>query len=160
VTRGTGAARVATDNRFLDHMLTTLARYSSLDIELRARGDLKHHLVEDVGIVIGQAVGSLVTPTITRYADRTVAMDDALVQVTIDLGGRPYYRGPIPSPLYDHWMRSFSDHAHATVHIRVIRGQDRHHAVEAAFKALGFALRDGLAESGSVMSTKGQVATR
>jgi len=85
-------------------------------------------------------------------------MDDALVQACIDVGGRPYYRGPLPSALYDHWMRSFSDNARATLHIRVIRGNDRHHVVEAAFKALGMALRTGLEERDSVFSTKGAVS--
>jgi imidazoleglycerol-phosphate dehydratase len=84
-------------------------------------------------------------------------MDDALVHVCIDIGGRPFYRGTLPSALYDHWMRSFADHARATVHVRVLRGRDRHHVVEAAFKALGLALRDALVVSDAGMSTKGDV---
>src|SRR6185503_8159581 len=96
--------------------------------------------------------------TAARYGERTLAMDDALVQVVVDLGGRPFYRGPLPSSLYDHWMRSFSDHAGLTLHVRVVRGDDRHHIVEAAFKALGFALRDALAENGAEASTKGAVS--
>src|SRR3712207_7848442 len=85
-------------------------------------------------------------------------MDDALVHCALDVGGRPYYRGPLPSTLYDHWMRSFADNARATLHLRVLRGTDRHHVVEAAFKALGFALREALVESGgAVFSTKGTV---
>jgi imidazoleglycerol-phosphate dehydratase len=87
-------------------------------------------------------------------------MDDALVHCALDLGGRPYYEGPLPSTLYDHWMRSFSDHARATLHLRVLRGRDRHHIVEAAFKALGLAVRDALVDSGAVFSTKGSVALR
>jgi imidazoleglycerol-phosphate dehydratase len=86
-------------------------------------------------------------------------MDDALVHVSVDIGGRPWYTGPLPSGMYDHWMRSFADNARATLHVRVIRGRDKHHIVEAAFKALGLALRDALAESGAVFSTKGTVAT-
>jgi imidazoleglycerol-phosphate dehydratase len=87
-------------------------------------------------------------------------MDEALVQACVDLGGRPYYRGPVPSGLYDHWMRSFADNAKATVHIRVLRGIDRHHIVEAAFKALGLAIRNALADTGAnaVFSTKGSVS--
>jgi imidazoleglycerol-phosphate dehydratase len=86
-------------------------------------------------------------------------MDDALVQVAVDLGGRPFYQGPLPSTLYDHWMRSFADNAKATVHVLVLRGTDRHHIVEAAFKALGLAIHDALQDSGSgaVFSTKGSV---
>lgn len=146
---------IATSVPFLDHMMTTLARYSGLGIRLTANGDLRHHLIEDVAIALGTALEQHVPPSIARYGDRTVVMDDALVHVSIDLGGRPYYRGPLPSALYDHWMRSFADHARATVHIRVLRGDDRHHIVEAAFKALGLALRDALVATGAVFSTKG-----
>ena len=95
-----------------------------------------------------------------RYGDRTVPMDEALVHCALDLGGRPYYRGPIPSSLYDHFMRSFSDNAKATLHLRVLRGTDRHHIVEGAFKALGFAVRDAFVDTGAVFSTKGGVALR
>ncbi|MEO7363312.1 MAG: imidazoleglycerol-phosphate dehydratase, partial [Gemmatimonadaceae bacterium] len=70
---------------------------------------------------------------------------------------RPYYRGPLPASLYDHFMRSLADNARATLHVRVLRGKDRHHVVEAAFKALGLALREALTETGTVFSTKGAV---
>ena len=162
LTRGTGAAQVDTGEPFLDHMLVTLARYSGLDLAVRARGDLRHHLIEDVAIVLGEAVKALAPATAARYGDRTVPMDDALVHASIDVGGRPYYEGPLPSALYDHWMRSFADNARATLHVRVIRGRDRHHVVEGAFKALGLALRDALAEAGggAVFSTKGSASLR
>ena len=158
LTRGTGAATADTGEPFLDHMLVTLARYAGLDLVVEARGDLRHHLIEDVGIALGAAVAEFAPATAARYGDRTIPMDDALVHVSLDVGGRPWYTGPLPSSLYDHWMRSFADHARATLHVRVIRGRDRHHVVEAAFKALGLALRDALVESGSVFSTKGSVA--
>ena len=157
VARGTGTATVATGLRFLDHMMTTLARYSRLDITVKATGDLKHHLIEDVGIAFGAALADFTPATCARYGHRVVPMDDALVEAAVDLGGRPYYRGPIPSSLYDHWFRSFTDHARATVHLRVLRGRDRHHVVEAAFKALGMSLHDALIDSGVVFSTKGAV---
>jgi imidazoleglycerol-phosphate dehydratase len=157
ITRGTGRADVSTGARFLDHMMVTLARYSRLDLSLQATGDLKHHLIEDVGIAFGVAIADITPPTCARYGHRVVPMDDAVVEVAVDLGGRPYYRGPIPSSLYDHWLRSFTDHARATVHVRVLRGQDRHHVVEAAFKALGMSLHDALIDSGVVFSTKGAV---
>jgi imidazoleglycerol-phosphate dehydratase len=161
LTRGSGAADVETGVRFLDHMLVTLARYAGLDLHVRARGDLKHHLIEDVAICVGAALADLVPQSAARYGDRTVPMDDALVHCALDVGGRPYYRGPLPSTLYDHWMRSFADNARATLHLRVLRGVDRHHVVEAAFKALGLALRDALVESaGAVFSTKGAVGLR
>ncbi len=156
---GTGVAEVATGNEFLDHMLVTFARYSGLDLRVTARGDLRHHLIEDVGITVGAALAEIVPAAAARYGDSTIPMDDALVHVSLDLGGRPYYRGPLPSTLYDHWMRSFSDHAAATLHVRVLRGQDRHHVVEAAFKALGMAVRQALVKGDAVFSTKGGVAT-
>jgi imidazoleglycerol-phosphate dehydratase len=157
LTAGTGAAQVNTGEPFLDHMLVALARYSGVDISLEATGDLKHHLIEDVAIALGQGVAAFAPATCARYGDRTVPMDDALVHVALDLGGRPFYEGPLPSGMYDHFMRSFADNAKATLHVRVLRGHDRHHVVEAAFKALGFALREALVESGAVFSTKGSV---
>ena len=150
-----GASHVDTTIPFLDHMVATFARYSGLPLSISARGDLPHHLIEDVAITVGMLVAAHAPVTAARYGDRTIPMDDALVQCVIDLGGRPYYRGPLPSSLYDHWMRSFSDNARATLHLRVLRGTDRHHVVEAAFKALGLALRDALRETGTVFSTKG-----
>lgn len=158
--RGQGKADVGTGVPFLDHMMTTFARYSGLDLVLRARGDLRHHTIEDVAIVIGTAVAEVIAPSAARYGERTIPMDDALVQVCVDMGGRAYYRGPIPSAIYDHWMRSFADNAKATVHIRVLRGTDRHHIVEAAFKALGLALRDALCDTNgdAMFSTKGPIS--
>jgi imidazoleglycerol-phosphate dehydratase len=84
-------------------------------------------------------------------------MDDALVQVALDAGGRPYYEGPLPSALYDHFFRSLADNAALTLRARVVRGRDRHHVVEAAVKALGLALRQALEPGGVVFSTKGSV---
>lgn len=160
VARGRGEAKVATGERFLDHMLDTLARYAALDLEVEAAGDLRHHLVEDTAIVLGEALAAEVAGPIARYGARTVPMDDAVVEAVLDLGGRPYYRGPLPSGYYEHWMRSFADHARLTLHLRVLRGTDRHHVVEAAFKALGLALRDALAPADAVFSTKGAVRAR
>lgn|SRR5687768_8370593 len=156
--QGKGTATVRTGVPFLDHMMITLARYSGIDVTIEATGDLRHHLIEDVAIAFGTALVGIVPATATRYGDRVVPMDDALVHVSLDVGGRPYYRGPLPSSLYDHWMRSFADNARTTLHLRVLRGRDRHHIVEAGFKALGLALRDALAESGAVFSTKGAVS--
>jgi imidazoleglycerol-phosphate dehydratase len=141
-------------------MLVAFARYSGLDVAIQATGDLPHHLIEDVAICLGAALSGLLPATAARYGDRTVPMDEALVHCALDLGGRPYYRGPLPSSLYDHFMRSFSDNAKATLHLRVLRGTDRHHIVEGAFKALGFAVRDAFVDTGAVFSTKGSVALR
>ncbi len=157
ITVGTGVARVETGDAFLDHMLVAFARYAGVDLDVQATGDLRHHLIEDVAIVLGQAVAAFAPSGCARYGERTVPMDDALVQVVLDIGGRPYYRGPLPSTMYDHFLRSFADNAKATLHVRVLRGKDKHHIVEAAIKGLGFALRQALAESGAVFSTKGAV---
>lgn len=157
VERGGGDSTIETGDRFLDHMLTTLARYAGLRFAIRASADLRHHLVEDVAITLGATIRRMAGPTIARYGDSTVPMDDALVSAVLDVGGRAYYEGPVPSGLYDHWMRSFCEHAAATLHIRVLRGRDRHHIVEAAFKALGFALRQALQDGGQSNSAKGAV---
>jgi imidazoleglycerol-phosphate dehydratase len=154
---GNGHATVNTTEPFLDHMLETLARYSGLDLAVQASGDLRHHLVEDVAITLGLALRDAVPPACRRYGDATIVMDDALVQVALDAGGRPYYEGPLPSRLYDHFFRSLADNAALTLHVRVVRGRDRHHVVEAAVKALGLALRDALAPGNVVFSTKGSV---
>lgn len=155
---GSGNSDISTGIPFLDHMMVTFAKYSGLDIELKATGDLKHHTIEDVAIAMGTAVAEVFPASAARYGDRTIPMDDALVNACIDMGGRPYYCGPLPSKLYDHWMRSFADNSKSTLHIRVLRGTDRHHIVEAGFKALGLAIRDALVDSGTVFSTKGSVA--
>jgi len=157
---GAGITKIETGNGFLDHMLNAFARYSGLTLDVKASSDLKHHLVEDVALTLGRAFREIIPAGAARYGNRVVPMDDALVQVSVDIGGRPYYEGPLPSRLYDHWMRSFSNEAGATVHLMVLRGGDRHHVVEAAFKALGLALRDALADAGETVSTKGSVSLR
>jgi imidazoleglycerol-phosphate dehydratase len=154
---GTGQADIQTGVPFLDHMMTVLARYSGFDLTIRAQGDLRHHLIEDVALTVGAAMAEVIPPTAARYGERTVPMDEALVQAVIDVGGRPYYGGRLPSSFYQHWMRSFTDASKFTLHLRVLRGTDRHHIVEAAFKALGFALRQAAVDTGAVFSTKGAV---
>ncbi|MEW5919072.1 MAG: imidazoleglycerol-phosphate dehydratase [Gemmatimonadota bacterium] len=151
---------IRTSVPFLDHMLVTLGRYAAVGLTVEARGDLRHHLIEDVAIAVGTVVRGALPNECARYGNALVPMDDALVQLALDLGGRHYYRGPLPSSLYDHWMRSFAEHARCTLHIRVLRGRDRHHIVEAGFKALGFALREALKPAGEIMSTKGAVSLR
>jgi imidazoleglycerol-phosphate dehydratase len=153
----TETAAIETTEPFLDHMLVALSKYSGVAFNIEAKGDLRHHLIEDVAIALGQAFAVHTPATCARYGERTVPMDDALVQVVLDMGGRPYYRGPLPSGIYDHFLRSFADNAKATLHVRVVRGTDKHHIIEAAFKALGLALREALVETGTVFSTKGSV---
>ena len=154
---GAGEANVSIDDRFLAHMVETLARYSGLDIRLKAEGDLRHHLVEDVAIALGVALADEVPQKAARYGWALVPMDEALAQAAVDLGGRPYYVGKTPSKLYTHFLHSFATNLGATVHVRVIRGTDRHHMVEAAVKAVGLALRQALVEGEAVFSTKGSV---
>ena len=150
-----GAGRV--DDRFLAHMVVTLARYAGLRVELDATGDLRHHLVEDVAIALGQALREEVPDRAARYGWAQVPMDEALVEAAIDVGGRPYYVGKLPSKLYTHFLHSFATNLGATLHVRVLRGSDRHHVVEAAVKAAGLALRQALVEGDAVFSTKGPV---
>jgi len=158
IAQGKGLTQVDTGQPFFDHMLATFARYAGLDLTLHARGDLRHHLMEDVAITLGTAVQKVIPATAARYGERTLPMDDALVQACLDVGGRFYYRGPLRNKLYEHVMRSFCEHAKVTLHLRILRGKDSHHVTEAAFKALGFALRDAMVDSGVVFSTKGSVA--
>lgn len=158
LTTGGGEIRVETDDRFLTHMVETLARYAGLGLELEATGDLRHHLVEDVGISLGIALRQETPEASARFGWATVPMDEAWVQAAVDVGGRPYYVGPLPSRLYQHFLQSFSVNLGATVHIRVIRGKDKHHMVEAAVKALGLALRQALQDGAAVFSTKGSVS--
>lgn len=152
-------AGIATDDEFLTHMLVTLARYAGLPLTVEASGDLRHHLIEDVAITLGTLLGRETPATCARYGDATIAMDDALVQVVLDAGGRPHFEGELPSGLYEHFFRSLALNADWTVHVRVLRGRDRHHVVEAAFKALGMAVGQARADDGVVFSTKGAVAT-
>jgi imidazoleglycerol-phosphate dehydratase len=156
---GAPAPGVSTDDDFLSHMLVTLARYAGWGLGVEATGDLRHHLIEDVAITLGTVAGRDTPAECARYGEATVPMDEALVQVALDTGGRPHYEGELPSNLYDHFFRSFALNADWTVHVRVLRGRDRHHIVEAAFKALGLAIRQAMADSGDVFSTKGSVAT-
>lgn len=158
---GEGKSKALVPDEFLKHMVGTLAKYSGTDIDISAKGDLEHHLVEDVAITLGrgyrEAIGS--TP-IKRIASTTVPMDDALVQVSLDLIDRPYVQLELPNPLYEHFIRSLAMELRATVHSVVIRGKDEHHIVEATFKALGLALKEAMSVSKTTLSTKSNVQWR
>lgn len=155
---GGGASRIEVGDRFLAHMVDTLARYAGLEVDLEARGDLRHHLVEDVAITLGRALLEEVPERAARYGWAVVPMDEALAEAAVDVGGRPYYAGRLPSRLYTHFLRSFATNLGATLHVRVLRRADRHHGVEAAVKATGLALRQALVPGEGVFSTKGSVA--
>jgi imidazoleglycerol-phosphate dehydratase len=157
VRAGGDDVRVTTTEPFLSHMVETLARYAGLGLELNATGDLRHHLVEDVAITLGLALAEEFPAEIARYGWAVVPMDDALVSAALDLGGRPWYEGELPSPLYEHFLQSLAVNVGATLHVVVERGRDRHHVVEAAVKATGLALGQALARGDTVFSTKGSV---
>ncbi len=167
---GTGKSKIDTGIGFLDHMIDQLARHGGIDISLSATGDLRvdeHHLVEDVGLVLGEAfyraLGS--KKGIGRYGF-TLPMDDSLAQVTLDFGGRPWltwdvvYRservGNIPSEMFSHFFRSFSDNAKCNIHIHAA-GENEHHMTEAIFKAFARAVRIAVAatDNNILPSTKG-----
>ncbi|MFQ5680301.1 MAG: histidinol dehydrogenase [Gemmatimonadota bacterium] len=170
---GTGETRIATGIPFFDHMLETLARHALLDLEIEARGDLavdEHHTVEDVGIVLGQAISRALGERrgIRRYGF-LLPMDDSLARVAIDLGGRPYvvFRaafsrervGGLPTELVEEFVRALATHLGANVHVSLEYGRNDHHKVEAIFKALGRSLRAALERDprleDRVPSTKG-----
>jgi imidazoleglycerol-phosphate dehydratase len=148
---GKGEARVKTGIGFFDHMLEAFARHGLLDLTVEARGDLYvdgHHTVEDTGIVIGQAIAEALGDRagIRRYADSLVPLDEALVRCVVDVSGRPYLSYHIDIPkwqmlgdydvfLTPEFFRALALNAGLTVHLDLIRGDNPHHIVEAAFKA-------------------------
>jgi imidazoleglycerol-phosphate dehydratase len=171
---GTGAARVGTGIGMLDHLIDQIARHSLIDLEVEAQGDTEvdaHHTTEDVAICMGRALNQALGDRngIVRMADRTVPMDESLVQVAIDLSGRPYaaidlpFRGErigtLSTELVEHFLTSFAFEGRMALHVRELAGKNDHHRAEAAFKALARALGDAIAidprREGSIASTKG-----
>jgi imidazoleglycerol-phosphate dehydratase len=148
---------IATGLGFLDHMLRALQRHGRFGLEVAAKGDLEvdvHHLVEDVGIVLGMALKQAIGDAkgLERYGEATVPMDETLVQAVLDFSGRPYL-GFVPEDLnlegdaggvnayhLREFMRGLANHAGLTLHIRLLSGREAHHLIEAAFKALARAL--------------------
>jgi imidazoleglycerol-phosphate dehydratase len=168
---GHGRIAVSTGLPFLDHMLEQVARYAGIDLTLKGAGDLHvdpHHLVEDTGIVFGQALALALGDRagIARYGSAYAPLDESLARVVIDLGRRPYLSynvplrgriGTLESEVLDEFWRALSIHLGATIHVDLIRGRNRHHIAEATFKALGLALREAVAPGGGpgVPSSKG-----
>ena len=167
-----GANVVDTGLPFLDHMLEQTSRYAGFSMRMDGRGDIEideHHLTEDAGIVLGQALSQALGDRvgIVRFGSAYAPLDEALSRVVIDLCKRPYcevndqgkLRGRSGSYAVENlveFFRAFSIHAGATLHVDYIRGRDRHHVAESMFKALGLALRDAVAMGGGgVPSTKG-----
>jgi len=153
---GRGEARIKTGIGFFDHMLEAFARHGLLDLTVEARGDLHvdgHHTVEDTGIVLGQAIAKALGDRagIRRYADAMVPLDEALVRCVMDVSGRPYLSYQIEIPkwqmlgdydvfLTPEFFRALTLNAGLTVHLDLVRGDNPHHIVEAAFKAFARAL--------------------
>ncbi len=167
---GRGRAEVSTGLEFLDHMVEQLARYASFDLRFRGAGDVAvdpHHLVEDAGIVIGQALSEALGERagINRFASAYAPLDESLARVVVDLGRRPFLSynvplkgriGTLESEVIEEFWRALSIHLGATIHVDLIRGRNRHHIAEATFKALGLALREAVKVTGSgVPSSKG-----
>lgn len=167
------APSIATGIRMLDHLLSQLAFHArwSLQIKARSLDGIAHHLVEDVAIVFGQALNEQLADRsgIERYGDASVAMDDALVRCAIDLGGRAFARvnlglerpmlEDLATDLIPHFVSSLAINARIAVHLDRLAGVDEHHITEAAFKALGRAMRAALQPDAlvAIPSTKGVV---
>jgi imidazoleglycerol-phosphate dehydratase len=172
---GAGACKAKTGVGFLDHMLDLLARHGGIDLTVKAAGDTHvddHHLVEDVGIVLGQALKQSLSKKegIARYGWAVVPMDEALVMCALDLGGRPYLAYGLDLPvkrikgagadfqteLIEEFFRAVVNAAGMNLHLRQLDGRNTHHIIEAAFKAFARALGQAVAQTGKgVPSTKG-----
>lgn len=158
---GSGNAAITCEDQFLSHMLCSLARYSDFDLTVVAKGDNEHHLLEDVAIVLGMALKEAIDDQpIQRISSSTVPMDDALVMVALDLIDRPYVDIECPDPLYHHFLRSLAMSSEMTLHVKVERGFDDHHVVEATIKALGRALNKATAQRERLLSTKAKPKVR
>jgi len=172
---GKGEGRIDTSVPFLDHMLNLFCKHGSLDLTVRSQGDIAidaHHLVEDVGICLGQSVRKALSDRkgICRYGTAMVPMDESLCSVSMDLSGRPYliWRAKLGSArigefdpaLLREFFKSFSDHGGITLHINLNYGTNVHHMAEAIFKAFARAFREAVAIDGRVEgipSTKGSL---
>ncbi len=168
---GSGDAHASTGIPFFDHMLEQLGKHGGFDLRVEATGDLDvdlHHTVEDVGIVLGgvfaEALGD--KAGVRRFANSLVPLDEALVQVALDLSGRPFlvyevdpvaeWIGTFDPQLAEEFWRAFTFAAGITLHIRSLAGKNGHHVIEASFKGVARALRDAVRVEGTgVPSTKG-----
>ena len=168
---GGGSASATTGIPFFDHMLEQLGKHGGFDLRIEAKGDLDvdlHHTVEDVGIVLGTALKDALGDKagVRRFASALVPLDEALVQVALDLSGRPFlvyevdpvaeWIGTFDPQLAEEFWRAFAFGAGITLHIRSLSGRNGHHVIEASFKGVARALRDAVRIEGtSVPSTKG-----
>ena len=167
---GTGAVTVSTGLPFFDHMLAQLGRHGGFDLDLVAQGDLEvdaHHTVEDTGIVLGAALAEALGDKagVRRFASYLLPLDEALIQVALDLSGRPFlvYEvetsperiGTFDPQLAEEFFRAFVTSAGITLHLKSLSGRNGHHVLEASFKGVARALRDAVrVEGGGIPSTK------
>jgi len=170
---GTGKASIDTGVSFLDHMLDSFARHGFFDLTVQARGDLEvdqHHTVEDVGLALGQALRDALGDKagIRRFGEAACPLDEALVRVTVDLSGRPFFVydvvikrarvGTFDTELIHDFLLALSNQLGMNLHVDMVRGRNAHHIIEATFKALARAL-DGATQVDprveGVLSTKG-----
>jgi imidazoleglycerol-phosphate dehydratase len=174
VVDGSGTTSVSTGIPFFDHMLEQLGKHGGFDLTVAATGDLNvdlHHTVEDVGIVLGQALREALGDRrgVRRFANSLVPLDEALVQVALDLSGRPFlvydidpvseWIGTFDPQLAEEFWKGFVDGARVTLHLRSLSGKNGHHVIEASFKGVARALRDAVkVESDDVPSTKGTLS--
>jgi imidazoleglycerol-phosphate dehydratase len=154
---GKGTAEVDTGIKFLDHLLITLAKHGLFDLKVKATGDLKHHISEDVALVLGEALRKVVNKGkgIKRFGSAYVPMDESLARATVDLGGRAYIVRDLElmqpqiedleTEDIEHFFDSLAQASKANLHITVLYGSNEHHKIEAAMKALALALREALA---------------
>jgi len=172
---GSGNTQVSTGIPFFDHMLEQLGKHAGFDLRLDAKGDVEvdlHHTVEDVGIVLGQALTKALGEKrgVRRFANSLVPLDEALVQVALDLSGRPFlvydvepvaeWIGTFDPQLAEEFWKGFVDGARVTLHIRSVSGKNGHHVIEASFKGVARALRDAVkVEGDDVPSTKGTLSS-
>ena len=167
---GTGKSEIETGYQFMDHLLTALSKHSSIDIDIKAKGDLAHHIIEDIGICLGAALDKALKDKkgIRRFGSAYVPMDEALVRVVLDLSGRPWHTvelkfkrtqvEDVVTPDIYHFLVSLIYNAQMNLHITTIYGEDDHHIAEAAFKALALALKEAVRIDDSqaeIPSTKG-----
>jgi imidazoleglycerol-phosphate dehydratase len=168
---GGGSASASTGIPFFDHMLEQLGKHGGFDLRIEAKGDLDvdtHHTVEDVGIVLGGALKEALGDKagVRRFASCLVPLDEALVQVALDLSGRPFlvyevdpvseWIGTFDPQLAEEFWRAFAFGAGITLHLRSVSGNNGHHVIEASFKGVARALRDAVKIEGTgVPSTKG-----
>jgi imidazoleglycerol-phosphate dehydratase len=168
---GTGKSKIKTDIGFFDHMLESFTKHGLMDIELVCDGDIHvdfHHSVEDVGIVLGEALHKEIFPieNVERFGEATVVMDEASVTTTLDLSNREFLYfdvdirdkvGDFDSELVEEFFRAICFNAKITAHIVCNRGKNRHHIIEATFKSFAVALRRATSKNSrvGVPSTKG-----